>query len=340
MFCELNPDWLVTVNHDERGWVTVRSCDVRVIATQDDDDIRDPEYCVIDKKQERILKGPAPEPDWDPREKFLQKNFTRIVKYDAWTTGGTVDVGFDSIRDEDWVKTGGISQNVKYYTDGSILDNSTLYGQPEGVHYEVSSVGSSTDDEHEHSVLEYHRGQRYGGLETLQSSLTRLHYAQVGAACQVAMAQQFLQERDRQEKKIAADKVDGASGGVSSGEQLLDISPIQESDDPVVKLFKRNTMLVEELAGKLLGDDAPTTAGNHNVGGEAPVEVDRADEVDQFADAEMDQENIERSIETDNSMGSDRISLAASNNLSMDSVHRFVPQLSSASYLTIFSCFQ
>ena len=134
----MNPLWATTENQD--CWATIHSCDARVIATQDPGYVRDSARCVMNGNI--VVSGAAPSPEWPFRGKFLQKKL-RPFSGPGHHLLPVVDVGLDSVRDHDWVRSGGIDQNQILDESGERLNYSIMYGFPAQVFHESDTDASS-----------------------------------------------------------------------------------------------------------------------------------------------------------------------------------------------------
>ena len=102
-FCSLNPLWLRKVTD---SWAVVRSFEARVIAIRDDWESRDGGVL----RGKMLLVGPAPLPYWESRGKYLHRKLLHR-SFDPHVVP-TIDVGLDVVYDLEWIKTGGINQNL------------------------------------------------------------------------------------------------------------------------------------------------------------------------------------------------------------------------------------
>ena len=135
-FCSLNPLWLRKVTD---SWAVVRSFEARVIAIRDDWESRDGGVL----RGKMLLVGPAPLPYWESRGKYLHRKLLHR-SFDPHVVP-TIDVGLDVVYDLEWIKTGGINQNLVVGGDGEPLDYTQLYGMPNTYNYETTSDEDGSD---------------------------------------------------------------------------------------------------------------------------------------------------------------------------------------------------
>ena len=183
VFCEMNPTWLRTVNHV--SWATVRSCEIRVIATQPDVELSGMYWRDHMVRHGRhglpdITIGRAPTPIRGTRGRFLQRKL-ELAPGAYWSQRDTMhvpvtDVGFDTLNDLKWSGTGGVRQNIILDEGNESINKTHLFGLMSGEEFEASSDEYSTDDSASRTpgdrlLLSEYKEYRADGSKELRKSL-------------------------------------------------------------------------------------------------------------------------------------------------------------------------
>ena len=346
----MNPQWLREVNHD--NWATVRSCDIRVIATQEETLLRDPEICVIEHGA--ITKGSAPIPEWDPRYRFLQKNLTNKVRMDFSVSLYPNDVGFDTIDDTKWIVTGGLTQNIILGEDREQLNVTVLYGLPGSAQQDDTTLGSSVDDPEEEDyskmskpkqedyvrrMIAYYSEERDEGLQNLQEKMDEFHEQNPGFSRDWETRKESPKKRNPPQTRVVIERTqEEADAFARAWNQRDKPSPPKPGDDDFTLACQELHQKMDDAAREIFGTDidpevpaaddhtrsAPAEAAPAQQD-ESVIEVDSngVDVVDGakalVSNSIASSAEMEFSLAHSDERADSDISFAASNNLSMDS---------------------
>ena len=122
---------------------------MRVIATRDDSLVswgsRREEHGVGVYYDGSLHIGPAPTPVWGRRGRYIQEKL-RVVGIDH-DSKSYVDVGLDAVPDSEWLITGGIAQNELYGESREGIDYSNMYGVPDDIYNESETEEESSEEE-------------------------------------------------------------------------------------------------------------------------------------------------------------------------------------------------